>query len=60
MLRRKRASGPSDSLRDRAREKFYDDITSRYPSFINSNAKDKILFLFNDIDPFICGYLLKD
>ena len=32
MLRRKHASGPSDSLRDRAREKFYDDITSRYPS----------------------------
>ncbi len=39
------------------REKLHNDITLKYPCYINLNKKNKILFLFNNIDPFICKKL---
>jgi hypothetical protein len=39
------------------REKLYNDIILKYPCYSNLNKKNKILFLFNNIDPFICKKL---
>ena len=48
------------SLHCHAREKLYDDITFKYPNF-TINTTDKTLFLFDNVDLFICkklGYFI--
>ena len=42
------------SLHSHARERLFDDITFKYPIFTNLSTTDKTLFLFNNVDPFIC------
>ena len=39
------------------RKKFFEDVSLNYPHFNTLNNSDKILFLFNNIDPFICKKL---
>ena len=39
------------------RKKFFDDVSLKYPNFNTLNNSDKVLFLFNNIDPFICKKL---
>ena len=39
------------------RKKFFDDVSLRYANFSTLNNSDKVLFLFNNIDPFICKKL---
>ena len=36
------------------RNKFFDEIINKYNFFNDLDVKSKILFLFNNIDPFIC------
>ena len=36
------------------RSKFFDDIKKRYPNFNNLDNNSKIVFFFNNVDPFIC------
>ena len=43
------------------RKTFFNDIILKYPDFNTLRERDKILFLFNNIDPFICkrlGYFI--
>ena len=43
------------------RKTFFNDIILKYPDFHTLSERDKILFLFNNIDPFICkrlGYFI--
>ena len=43
------------------RKTFFNDIILKYPDFNTLIERDKILFLFNNIDPFICkklGYFI--
>ena len=44
----------SCTLYDTPRNKFLDEIIKKYNSFTNLDVKSNILFLFNNIDPFIC------
>ena len=39
------------------RKTFFNDIILKYPDFNTLSECDKILFLFNNIDPFICKKL---
>ena len=39
---------------DVLRNKFFDEIITKYNFFNDLDVKSKILFLFNNIDPFIC------
>ena len=41
-------------LYDTPRDKFLDEIIKKYNSFTDLDVKSDILFLFNNIDPFIC------
>ena len=41
-------------LYDTPLNKFLDEIIKKYNSFTNLDVKSNILFLFNNIDPFIC------
>ena len=36
------------------KENVFNDIISKYPIFYTLNEQDKILFLFNNVDHFIC------
>ena len=44
----------SCTLYDTLRNKFFDEIINKYNFFNDLDEKSKILFLFNNIDPFIC------
>ena len=44
----------SCTLYDTPRNKFWDQIIKKYNSFTDLDVKSNILFLFNNIDPFIC------
>ena len=44
----------SCALYNNFRSKFFDEITGKYKFFKDLSINSKILFLFNDIDPFIC------
>ena len=44
----------SYTLYDTPLNKFLDEIIKKYNSFTNLDVKSNILFLFNNIDPFIC------
>ena len=44
----------SCTLYDLLRNKFFDEIITKYNFFNDLDVKSKILFLFNNIDPFIC------
>ena len=44
----------SCTLYDTLRNKFFDEIITKYNFFNDSDVKSKSLFLFNNIDPFIC------
>ena len=44
----------SCTLYDTLRNKFFDEIINKYNFFNDLDAKSKIWFLFNNIDPFIC------
>ena len=44
----------SYTLYDTLLNKFLDEIIKKYNSFTNLDVKSNILFLFNNIDPFIC------
>ena len=44
----------SCTLCDPLRNKFFDEISEKYNFFNDLDVKSKILFLFNNIDPFIC------
>ena len=39
---------------DMLRNKFFDEIITKYNFFNDLDVKSKILFLFSYIDPFIC------
>ena len=39
------------------RKKSSDDVSLKYPNFNTLNNSDKVLFLFTNIDPFICKKL---
>jgi len=42
---------------------FFNDIILKYPDFNTLSERDKILFLFKNIDPFICkklGYFILE
>ena len=47
----------SCNLYQNIRKKFFDDVSFKYPNFNTLNNSDKVLFLFNNIDPFICKKL---
>ena len=47
----------SCNLYQNIRKKFFDDVSLKYPNFNTLNNSDKVLFLFNNIDPFICKKL---
>ena len=47
----------SCTLYDTPCNKFFDEIITKYMFFNDLDVKSKILFLFNDIDPFICKSL---
>ena len=36
------------------RDEYFKEITDRYPAFDKFNNMTKIIFLFNNVDPFIC------
>ena len=40
------------------KENVFNDIISKYPIFYTLNEQDKILFLFNNVDHFICKKLV--
>ena len=44
----------SCTLYDTLRNKFFDEIITKYNFSNDSDVKSKSLFLFNNIDPFIC------
>ena len=44
----------SCTLYDTLRNKFFDEIITKYNFFNDLDVKSKLLFLFNNIDPFIC------
>ena len=44
----------SCTLYDTLCNKFCDEIITKYNFFNDLDVKSKILFLFNNIDPFIC------
>ena len=44
----------SYTLYDTPLNKFLDEIIKKYNSYTNLDVKSNILFLFNNIDPFIC------
>ena len=44
----------SCTLYDTLRNKFFDEIITKYDFFNDLDVKSKRLFLFNNIDPFIC------
>ena len=44
----------SCTLYDTLRNKFFDEIITKYNFFNDLDIKSKLLFLFNNIDPFIC------
>ena len=44
----------SCTLYDTLRNKYFDEIINKYNFFNDLDVKSKILFLFNNIDPFIC------
>ena len=44
----------SCTLYDTLRIKFFDEIIQKYNFFNDLYVKSKLLFLFNNIDPFIC------
>ena len=44
----------SCTLYDTLRNKFFDEIITKYNFFNDLDVKSKSLFLFNNIDPFIC------
>ena len=41
-------------LYDKLRDKFFNKITEKYIFFKGLDERSKILFLFNNIDPFAC------
>ena len=47
----------SCNLYQNIRKKFFDDGSLKYPNFNTLNNSDKVLFLFNNIDRFICQKL---
>ena len=52
----------SCNLYQNIRKKFFDDVSLKYPNFNTLNNSDKVLFLFNNIDRFICkklGYFFE-
>ena len=44
----------SCTLYNTLRNKFFDEIITKYNFFNGLDVKSKILLLFNNIDPFIC------
>ena len=44
----------SCTLYDTLRNKFFDEIITKYNFFNDLDVKSKLLFLFNNVDPFIC------
>ena len=36
------------------RTTLYNDMNSRYQNFRKMNTTEKVLFLFNNVDPFVC------
>ena len=42
------------SIHDTVRNNFFDEIIEKYNFFNDLDGKSKLLFLFNNIDPFIC------
>ena len=44
----------SCTLYDELRDKFVNEITEKYNFFKGVDVRSKILFLFNNIDPFAC------
>ena len=44
----------SCQLYNSLRSKFFADVNERYPIFNDLDKNLKIIFLFNNIDPFIC------
>ena len=47
----------SCTLQDTPCNKFFDEIITKYMFFNDLDVESKILFLFNNIDPFICKSL---
>ena len=41
-------------LYNQIRNTLYNNIESRYQSFTKMNTKDALLFLLNNVDPFVC------
>ena len=49
------------NLHEQLRKTLFNDIILKYPEFGSLNEQNKILFLFNNIDPYICkklGYFI--
>ena len=49
------------NLHEQIRKTLFNDIILKYPEFDSLNEQNKILFLFNNIDPYICkrlGYFI--
>ena len=42
------------NLHEQIRKTFFNDIILKYPEFDSLSEQNKILFLFNNIDPYIC------
>ena len=41
-------------LYDKLRDKLFNEITEKYNFFKDLDERSNILFLFNNIDPFVC------
>ena len=41
-------------LYNQIRNTLYNNIESKYQNFTNMNTMDAVLFLFNNVDPFVC------
>ena len=47
-------------IHEQIRKTFFNDITLKYPEFAALSEQNKTLFLFNNIDPYICKLEIRD
>ena len=45
------------------RQLFFQDVEAKYSKFVDLNKSEKVIFLFNNFDPYVCkklGYIVYE
>ena len=47
----------SNAIHIKIRQHFFHDVEAKYSKFVVLNESEKVIFLFNNVDPYVCQKL---